>query len=65
MSKPIICHYCGKASRIERDCRKKQYDLRNKNKRNYVNANSAYMEDEDEDNNEPFILAFVCLTHQF
>jgi hypothetical protein len=64
ISKSIICHYCGKAGHIERDCRKKQYDLRNKNKRNYVNANSVYVEDEDEDNNDPFIQAFVSLTQQ-
>jgi hypothetical protein len=63
--KSIICHYCGKASHIERDCQKKQYDLRNKNKRNYVNANSTYVEDEDEDNNDPFIQAFVSLTQQY
>ena len=41
ISSQIICRYCGKAGHMERDCRKKQYDYRNKSKRNSAHVHTA------------------------
>mgnify|MGYP002775250692 FL=1 len=59
----IICRYCNKLGHFERDCRKKQYDLKGKGKRVHPQAHSALVQNpnpsysEDEDNN--FIQAFM------
>ena len=61
----ITCRYCHKQGHIERDCRKKQFDIKRKGKRSYPQIHSASLQDlninsynEDEDNN--FMQAFTC-----
>ena len=49
---------------MERDCRKKQYDHRNKNKRNSAHVHTASVQNQQEDN-DPFIQAFVAINQNF
>ena len=40
----IRCRYCNKEGHIERECRKKQYDLRGKRKANDSEAQNALIQ---------------------
>ena len=60
----ITCRYCNKQGHIEKDCRKKQFDLKRKGKKFYPQIHSASIQndnvnyyEQDEDNN--FIQAFT------
>ena len=53
----IISRYCNKPRHVERECRWKQYDQRNKGKRYNAQAHSALIPNEEEYTS--FIQAFV------
>ena len=53
----ITCRYCNKTGHMERECRRKQYDQRNKGKRYNAQAHSALIPNEEEDTS--FIQAFM------
>ena len=53
----IICRYCNKTGHMERECRRKQYDQRNKGKRYNAQAHSALIPTEEEDTS--FIQALI------
>ena len=61
----ISCRYCHKLGHIERDCRNKKYDQRNKERRFYPQANTASIPNEEDtfatdDEDSSFIQAFTC-----
>ena len=49
---------------MERDYRKKQYDYRNKNKRNSAHVHTGSVQNQQEDT-DPFIQAFVATNQPF
>ena len=60
----ITCTYCNKQGHLEKDCRKKQFDLKRKGKKSYPQIHSASLQNDnvsycEEDNENNFIHAFT------